>query len=303
MQALANFVMRGRSQAAAVTLSTAVLSMLVPPLGLLSSAAVALVTLRRGLIEGLYVWLIAGAVAVPLAYFSFGSALPALGFALLLWLPMWSLGVLLRQTRSLATAVQAAALIGLVVVLVMHLWTEDPVAYWAQLLEPMRQGLVEGQVIPEADSKILVGQLATWMTGTFAASLYFQFVLALMLGRWWQGLLYNPGGFGAEFRALRVHQGLGVLAIGLTLLSLLQDGVGWVQEAIVLLVPLFLLQGFAVAHGLRTGLSLHQGWLIGLYALCVFAFPYAEVVVVGVGFADLWLDFRARFAGRGATGA
>ena len=303
MQALASFVMRGRSQAAAVALSAAVLSLFLPPLGLISSAIVVLVTLRRGLTEGLYVWLIAGVAAAPLAYIGLGSPAPALGFVLLLWMPVWLLSALLGYTRSFSVAVQAATLIGFMVILGVHLWTDDPTIHWIQLMEPMRQGLVEGQLIPETGSEALIAGLAQWMTGAFAASLYFQCILALMLGRWWQALLYNPGGFGDEFRAFRMQRLLGLAAIGLVLLSLPRDDVGWPQEALLLLVPLFLLQGLAVAHGLRANTGRHPGWLIGLYALFVFAFPYAEVLVAGVGFADLWLDFRSRFKGQGRNDA
>lgn len=303
MQALANFVMRGRSQAAVVTLSAAVLSLLMPPLGMISSAAVVLVTLRKGLREGLTVWLIAAAAAMLLAFFGLGSSTPALGFVLLLWLPMWVLAIVLGYTRSLTFAVQAAALFGLMVILGLHLWAEDPAAHWAQLLEPMRLGLVEGQVIVEEGSEALIAEVAKWMTGAFAASLYFQFVLTLLLGRWWQSLLYNPGGFGEEFRAFRIQPWLGLLAIGLALLSLLQDGMGLAQEVMLLLAPLFLLQGLAVAHGLRANRGFHQAWLIGLYALFFFAFPYAELLVAGCGFADLWVNFRSRFGGRGPDSA
>ncbi len=93
------------------------------------------------------------------------------------------------------------------------------------------------------------------------------------------------------------------LAIGLALLSLLQDGMGLAQEVMLLLAPLFLLQGLAVAHGLRANRGFHQAWLIGLYALFFFAFPYAELLVAGCGFADLWVNFRSRFGGRGPDSA
>ena len=52
MRGLASFVMRGRGQATLVVATTAVLSALVPPVSWLSSGGVALVTLRRGGLEG-----------------------------------------------------------------------------------------------------------------------------------------------------------------------------------------------------------------------------------------------------------
>lgn len=48
-----------------------------------------------------------------------------------------------------------------------------------------------------------------------AALLQIVSLLCLMLGRYWQSVLYNPGGFGLEFRALRLSPPLafGLLAV------------------------------------------------------------------------------------------
>jgi hypothetical protein len=70
----------------------------------------------------------------------------------------------------------------------------------------------------------------------------------------------------------------------------------------VLIGPLLLLQGLAVAHGVRHTLGAGAGWLVGLYVLLFVALPYAEVLVSGLGLLDLWLDVRARVARRTAGG-
>jgi hypothetical protein len=138
------------------------------------------------------------------------------------------------------------------------------------------------------------------MTGAFAASLYVQFLLGLLLGRWWQAVLYNPGGFGAEFRGLRLSPVLGYAALGMVGLRLWQPEAIWGFELLVLILPLLLLQGLAVVHGIRHSLGAGLGWLVALYVLLVVAMPYAEVLVSGLGLADLWLDVRGRVAQRAA---
>ena len=40
-------------------------------------------------------------------------------------------------------------------------------------------------------------------------------ILCLFVSRWWQAMLYNPGGFGEEFRQLR----LDVRAAGLSIIA------------------------------------------------------------------------------------
>lgn len=302
MRALAGFAMRGRSQAALVAAGSAVFSLVLPLVAVISSAVVALATLRQGAREGLLVAGIAALGGGVLAWLALGTPWPVLGFLVVLWAPLWTLALVLRATRNLALTVQAAALIGLLILLGMHLATADPAAYWAGIMEPLRASLVEAGVMEEPASRALIKGLSKWMTGAFAASLSMQFLLGLFLGRWWQAALYNPGGFGAEFRGLRLSPLLGYAALALVGLRLRQPGAVWGYELLVLLVPLLLLQGLAVVHGVRHSLGAGIGWLVALYVLLVVAMPYAEVLVFGLGFLDLWLDVRARVARRAAGG-
>jgi hypothetical protein len=299
MHGLASFVMRGRSQAALVITAAAVLSLVVPLVGLLSSAAVALVTLRLGAREGLVVGLFAALASGLLAFAGLGSPLPALGFILALWLPVWLLGVVLRQSLSLALTVQLASLIGLMIVVALRVQGGDPAEYWAHLIEPLRGALVQNQVIDEPASHVLVADIARWMTGAFAATFYFQALLALFIGRWWQALLYNPEGFGAEFRALRLSRGVGLLGLAMVLVLLLRPEARLAAELLMLLTPLLFLQGVAVVHALVRARDANRGWLIGFYVLLVIAMPHVELLVAGLGLVDAWTDVRSRLEGRG----
>jgi hypothetical protein len=298
MQSLAGFAMRGRSQAALVAAGSAVLSLVLPLVALISSAVVALATLRQGPREGALVMGIAALGSAALAWFALGAPWPALGFVLVLWVPLWGLAVTLRATGDLALVVQAAALMGLLILLGIYFAAGDPTAQWIALMEPLRAGLVEGEVVTEAASRALVETLAKWMTGAFVASLYTQFLLALFIGRWWQGVLFNPGGFGAEFRELRLHPALGWLALALMAVQVLQPAAVWPSDLLMLLVPLLLLQGLAVVHGVRIALGAGIGWLIALYVSLVVVLPYVAGLVCALGLADLWLDLRRRIARR-----
>ena len=55
MRFLASMAMRGRSQAVMAATVLAILALPLPPLSILSAAVVALVTLRRGIREGLLI--------------------------------------------------------------------------------------------------------------------------------------------------------------------------------------------------------------------------------------------------------
>ena len=296
MRSLAGFAMRGPSQAALVAAGTAVLSLLLPLVAVVSSAIVALVTLRQGPRAGLVVVGGAGLGSAALVWIALGTPWPALGFLAVLWGPIWSLALVLRATRSLNITVLVTALLGLLILVGIHLATDDPAAVWVGFMEPARLALVEGGLMDEPASQDLIAGLARWMTGAFAASLYGQFLLSLLLGRWWQAVLYNPGGFGEEFRALRLPRALGYFALAMVGLRLLQPDAVGAYEGLILLVPLLFAQGLAVAHGVRHALGASVGWLVGLYVALVLVIPYAELLLLGLGFADLWVDVRGRLA-------
>jgi len=299
MLGLATFIMRGRSQAALVAAVFAVLSLLFPLAGMLSSATVALATLRQGPGEGLVVGAFAGLASGLFVFAALGNPLPATGFALALWLPVWVLAVVLRQSRSQALMVGAAGLMGLILLLGLRVGTGDPLVYWAETLEPVRLSLVEGGLVKEADSQALIKELGRWMSSAFAATFYFQAILATLLGRWWQALLYNPRGFGAEFRTLRLGQGLGALGLMIMIWLLLDRGNQMAADLLILISPMLLLEGLAVMHWLVKTRQASRGWLVAVYALFVLAIPHAQLITAGLGLADCWINLRNRIRPRG----
>ena len=213
MRSIASFVMQGFSRSVMVTAVLAMLSLVFPLLGIPSTASVGLISLRQGIGSGA---MTAGAATLAcglLMMLIFGNPLPALGFLLLQWLPIGLLALLLRNSRSLALSTQAALGFGLLAVLVQYISFSDPAEFWRQQLEPMAQRFVEAGVFDKAQSVEAIKQLSGMMCGMVAAGFLLQLLLSLYLARWWQALLYNPGGFGAEFRQLRVHKAIGVLGL------------------------------------------------------------------------------------------
>lgn len=303
MRGLAAFIMRGRSQAAMVATVLLLLALLLPLVSILSAAAVALVTLRKGSTDGLVVIGVSAVASGVLGYLAVGSPLPVLAYGLMLWLPVWALAWLLRASRSLDLTVQAALGFGLLVILAVYVQTEDPVELWLELLKPLWENLFpaaepgdgsQGQTV-QFDEGIL-RQVAAWMTGAFAAGFYLQLVLGLFVARWWQAVLYHPAGFGTEFRALRIGRLLGYLGVALVVLWVFLGAAvpDWLRDLLLLLIPLFFLQGLAVLHALAAQAANKRIWLVTVYLLLVFAMPHAELLVALLGLADVWVNFRTR---------
>lgn len=294
MGGLAGFVMRSRSQAAMVATLFAMLALLLPALSILSSAVVGLVTLRQGFWDGLLVGLISALASGLLALLLFGNLAPVVSFLVVLWLPVWLLGGLLRVGRSLDLAVQAGLLFGLALLGVLYLQADSPLELWRDTLQPLANAFVESNILEPSQSPSFIQEMAAWMSGVFAAAFYLQLVLSLFVARAWQARLYNPGGFRQEFHTLRAHRllGLGALPLLLGMLWLGATGPALVRDLGVLLMPLFFLQGLAVAHASVAGLGLRAIWLVILYGSLIF--PDMLVLVTLLGLADVFLDIRGR---------
>lgn len=301
MKFLASLVMRGRMSAIAVATVLAALSLILLPLGLLSAAVIALVTLRHGLRESGVV-MVGGLLALAgLGGLIFGKPIGLALMGLVLWLPVWGLALLLRSSRSLALALEVGLLLAVGLILGQYL-LGDPVAYWSQLLNEFLVQSLDPQVLGESDRQQLVATMGPWMVGGIAAGWFLQQALALFLARYWQAGLFNPGGFKAEFHGLRFGRWL-LIALPLLLLGAMVTGqtASLPAQLVILLEAGLLLQGVALVHGLVARFGAPIGWLIGFYSLLVVAFPYGVTLVTIAGYMDGWLDFRAKVRSRSDT--
>lgn len=300
MRGLASFVMRGRGQATLVVATTAVLSALVPPVSWLSSGGLALVTLRRGGLEGLLVLALALVGAGVLAFLSLGTPLPALSFALVLWLPVLVVALVLRATVDLGAALAACGVFGLVAVAALHVVLGDPGPWWLATLGPMIEPALEGVDAGQADAlREVIAAASGYMTGLMVAAGLFNLVLGLLIGRVWQAGLYNPGGFRREFHALRLPRVAAMASIALfaAVLALGATPGPVTDMAAVVLVPCSL-AGLAMVHGLAGGRRGGVAWLVGVYLLLVLALPETTVALAAVGLVNAWFDLVARYGAR-----
>ncbi|WP_440997360.1 hypothetical protein [Arhodomonas sp. SL1] len=283
MQALAAFVMRGRLAAIAVTAVAAMMPLLL----WLSAAAVALVTLRRGVNEGLLVTVGASVVLGAVSAVSLGSPVPALQAPLQVWLPMVAIAGCLRVTVSLGRTLELAAGLAALAVLLFHLAVGDAGAYWRDMLVRASE-LFADPAMREALQQ-QAGDVAAMMTSLWFGNLLFVGVASLLLGRWWQGLLYNPGGFGAEFRGLRFSRAFTVAALVLLVLGGFAGG-GLVYDLALVVSTVFLFQALAVAHALVHERGASRVWLVVVYLTLA---PFARIYAL-LGMVDVFVDVRRR---------
>jgi hypothetical protein len=290
---LARFILKGPSQAALVAAALAILGLLLPPAAWLSGAAIGLVTLVNGHRAGLLLTAYATVGAAVFGGIIFSVPLVALYFALLVWLPVWAFAVVLKQTVSLALSLQLLTMVSLAGILVLYLLFPDFGEYWREPLNTMIQQLLNSNSgFSEAHLKLVEEQVIRILPGLFASSFMVGAMLSLFLARWWQAVLYNPGGFGKEFRALNLGQVSAVVAL-LIMLTAVVFASDTLNAMLLVVFVLYLNQGIAVLHAVFMRRQLNKAWLYLVYGL-MFFIPQVVVLLAMAGLADTWIDFRRR---------
>lgn len=302
MRALAAYAMRGPAQAVLLAGGFAALSLAMPPLSYLSAATVALVTLRAGARQGAVILMAATLAVGVLVLISTGQPWFAASLALILWLPVWLLSLVLRYTVSLAAMFQAAAATGALLVVGIHLFMGDPTLAWQKVLMSYF-----GPMLQEAgvtDIEALLHTLAGMMTGVAAAALMVSYLFSILLARWWQAMLYNPGGFQKEFHQLRLGRSMSIAALGVFVASwLLSGGMGVLARDLgTVALVVYLFQGLAIVHAVVKLLNAHIAWLAGVYLVMIIALPQLAMVLAVIGIGDTWTDVRARLERRKTSG-
>jgi hypothetical protein len=292
MRALAEFVMRGRAQAIGV----AVIGILLPLFPWLGVAAVGLVVLRKG-----------GSDAVVVL----GWGLLATFAALLLWKdisPMVALlatiagAFVLRWTSAWMLGLLAIVAVCFVAALILNVFGGTYVEHKVALSNEL-QALFQ-KVSPEAAPETLA-QLVRALGGGFNAAQIsggdcargaLSGFAGLALARYWQALLYNPGGFGREFQQLRlsVPVVLMLLLFGFLLQLLGDDYAGWLR---MVGLP-FVVAGVALMHGMAAQKGWNRGPLVAMYLALFFLQGLAVTVLFLLALVDSWIDFRGRFRSR-----
>lgn len=293
MRAIAEFIMRGRMQATLVVAGCATL----PLLYWLGAAAGCLVLLRRGLRDAL------GVLALGL--------LPALIWwlysddprALLVLLGSASLALVLRASESWNRVLLVSIAMGVVFSVVLGTAFAPQIEMLAQALIKVMPSLLGDvyQKLSVDEQARFASLIAPVLTGLIAALLQIVSVLSLIVGRYWQALLYNPGGFGREFRAIRFPLLPAMLLLACMLLG---PNIG---PQMAMLTPLcsvpLVFAGLALIHGLVAQKRLARFWLVGLYVTLLLFMQLIYPLLVVLAIVDSLIDFRGRSAPKDADSA
>ena len=273
MRKLAQYTMRGNKQATMV----AVLFAIIPVLFWISAALVALVILRKGYRDGaqVFIWSLLPAIA----WWSNGDPTPALTL-----IGAAGLASVLRYSASWAYVLVASLVAAIVSMPILASYLQDVMVAFAEA----GIQLEAQQKLPENVDKEL---LQTLMEGVLGAVHMAILLACVVLARWWQAALFNPGGFQTEFHQLRLPLWLtGTLAFAVFGLSNVTDMTQWL---FVLSIPL-LFAGLALVHGLVEQLKLSQAWLFAIYLALLLSSAVVFTILALLATLDSVFTLRQR---------
>ena len=290
---IGKYILSGRPQAIAMTAFSALVSLLIPPLVyLISGPVVGLITLRKGPVAGLQIGLGALLALQLLTWLAGLPGQPGLMVALAVWLPVWAGATVLRLTGRQGLLLLALVVLAALSVVAVYLLVGDAAAFWRQWLD----GMLDKALPPArvADYKAALGPVSPLFTALLAAAWVLNSFGAVLLARWWQARLFNPGAFQAEFHALRLP-GPVLPVSALVFMLMLAPALPWqamFRDITVLLLLMYLLQGLAVAHrGVKRRRLRSPVWLAGLYGLLILV-PHTALFLAGLGMLDTWRCWR-----------
>ena len=290
MRGFLRFVTRSRYHAIGIS----ALSLLMPPFSFVGGAIIGLATLRYGAAEGGVVLAGSAAVFAVAMWALAGSTAPAMVFVVVTGLPVLALSALLRNTASQGVVLVTATLVTGAAIAMLYVAVPDPAEWWLDVFAAFLTGGAEG-VDPRGFEQ-LAEMLRSVVTGLPIAVMVTA-VFTVILARWAHAALDNPGGFGREFRTLRVGRGFaaGAGAVLVFALFLTPRGSGIGHDLLMLVVAACAIQGIATVHGLVGVRGGGRGWLVAMYLSLLLVTPAAVLVLSVAGFSDAWLDYRTRF--------
>lgn len=305
MRGLAAYIMRGPVYGTLVTAVFAILTPIIPPMVVISGAALTLTTLRKGAKGGLIVGTGATLLAMAIYRLLMGDGLPAVNLAIVVFIPLFILGLIYRNSASLTRTLTVLAVLASVMSIMVYVSLGDPQSWWTKVVEINILPELENRGVdlnsPEGKQilsffawlgKVLIGVFIYFYTMILAGS--------LLLARWWQSSLYNPGGFRDEFYNLRFGKAFAIAMIVVLGISFIDDGNtgSIVLNVAIAAMFIFMLQGIALMHSVVALRGMNILWLVFMYAMMIFAIQQMTMVLTVIALVDSWLDIRRRLSSR-----
>ncbi|MBW5802441.1 hypothetical protein FIV31_01880 [Coxiella endosymbiont of Ornithodoros amblus] len=294
MKNFGKYLLTDNLRAAIAALACALLAFILPT-GFIAVVMVGLVTLQKDYKNGLMVLafvllpVIAFLVTNHMDFFyRFGLLLIQCGFVFIF-------ALILRYTDSWQWVVKLAAMLGILVVGMVHIIFPDIKQTWAQLITHYLKtnDWTSTFRLGAGRSAEFVHHLAPIATGGFVFFVLFSMIVLLILARWWQSSLFFPGRLQMEFTSIRIDP----LAAGLLLVAstgLIWQPVWLIDMYPVLLLP-FMLAGLSILHRLLMNRKDMVLLVLAVYVALLLLTFFTVIMLAIIGFIDSFYNFRKRY--------
>ncbi len=298
LRTIAVFSMQGSLYAAGVIALFSMTALVLPPFNYIASGIIALYTLRMGPKDGLKVIAFSTVILAVATMLLSSKVIISAVFLVSSWLPVLVASLVLGYTRSLATSLLAAGVLGILFVVGTYLFVADPALWWQQLMTPFWEVISQqaGWTLDPEETQEMVVALSAMMTGLVAASLTLNIVVGLLIGRALQAKLYNPGGFADEFQQLRLGKPAALLTMGLMAVTIFPLGLELtlLRQCLPVVLTVFALQGLSVVHAIVKNQQKSSFWLVAIYVMLVVILLQMVMILVVIGILEQWFNFRHR---------
>lgn len=301
----------------------------IPVVGMANILIAGLMTLCVGVLEGAIFTLVASLPPFVLLYLTGMQDSATLVF----WIPVvlttignfltWAFAVLLRRHYSWSLILQLAALLGVLVISVIHLAYPNVADWWGGQLQTFYNQATVTDVKPEqiaGEAQVdMMNIMKNFATGIITAFVLLTAIVQVMLARWWQVVAVNHARLGKEFQYIHLSRLAGILFILSILLYYLENSV--VFDILPVLCLLFSAAGLSLVHYLCGTMEPSKGrfWISILYVALMyslimlamlplfsalsFTLPVMLAMLVlsisifafiTLGLFDVWFDMRKR---------
>ena len=275
---LASFIMRGRVHASAVAALGNALPLITP-------ATIGLVALRKGFSEGglICLW---GLLPVFLTYLysdsnQFFVLLTACNFLNVLLV----CGILRYRGDWEMTLVSLVIISVILMGSLLLIFQQDFEVLVQRLIEVFEEASRQTNI---ESLKIEKSSIAVFTTWTIVLNTF----LGVTIARWWQSIIFNPGGFKKEFQGIRLNRKLLILISSILILSsaIFNQYSNWAYLSIFPLV----VGGLSLFHWLVNEKNLGKVPIIFTYVFMVLFTPFVILILALLGTVDSFYNVRQK---------
>ncbi|MDG2107046.1 MAG: hypothetical protein P8J74_00140 [Woeseiaceae bacterium] len=263
-------------------------TLFLPAPQLISGAIVVLLVLSKGFRKAVTALFIPAAVATVIPLIFGGSLISILSLMVGTWVPALLLALVLVKTRSLTLTLQMLVIMAIVALTLFQLVVPDSVAFWQPYLDTMTQLLRENGM--QLDAELLTADIMTISAAFVFWALY---ATALLFGySLYKQLPMETVEFG-WFKDLDFGR---IIAFALAIFSILAFtfGSSWYQSIAFILFAMFMMQGLAILHWLRSEGMMPLIVVVSVYIILPFLQIFLVMALSIIGYIDALLGFRRR---------